>query len=59
VTGKKVASSKKGNLKGFLMVFPVILHFWILEEYAQQRKELENLPEDKYEYFSIYVFFFV
>jgi len=39
------------------MVFPVVLHFWILEEYAQQRKELENLPKDKYEYFSIYVYF--
>lgn len=29
------------------MVFPVVLHFWILEEYALQRKELA-----KYEYFS-------
>lgn len=34
------------------MIFPVILYFWILEEYAQQKKELEYLPEDKYEYFS-------
>lgn len=33
------------------MVFPAVLHFWILEEYALQTKELENL-EDKYEYFS-------
>lgn len=32
------------------MVFPVILHFWILEEYAQERKDI--LPKDKYEYFN-------